>query len=503
MPMKTKFTFLCCLAMVWCASLTAQTEFSKTGTCWYVPYEHDNIFAHKGYHTRMDLYRLGEDTLLAGESWKMLYYNEKLQGAFREVGKEVWYKPLPDGTGRAVPRVLYDFSMQVGDKFYYAEYEVPGIFRNEEEAEALGLDLSVLQEMTVTRADTVEGRRVLYVAQTNWLVNEERWIEGIGSECGFFERWREFATDGSIINTRLLSVVADGKTLYFNGELVKNELPPMLSEGMSWHQEDYEDYEGKKHVQYTLAAQGSSGRFSLYRNGEFVGFLQEANRKIYWMETLGEETWGEDAYPRVLACCYDFSLEKGDVVVRVSTVNDRVTNYEPKIIEYDTTYVTGVDTADYNGIARRRLYLGKDSNEVWVEGIGSLRGFMACESPIYDVRTWTLYARHRLICCYEDGDGLYLHPDYLDCTTLKGESVHSTKSGLLDVRVSDGTAAFYWTGSRRADRLYVYAADGGKVADIRMNGGTVEIRGLKPGIYYYRLELKDTKEAVAGKLLVR
>ena len=52
--------------------------------------------------------------------------------------------------------------------------------------------------------------------------------------------------------------------------------------------------------------------------------------------------------------------------------------------------------------------------------------------------------------------------------------------------------------------LYVYAAcSGGKVADIRMNGGTVEIRGLKPGIYYYRLELKDTEEAVAGKLLVR
>lgn len=149
--MKTKFTFLCCLAMVWCASLTAQTEFSKTGTRWYVPYEHDNIFAHKGYHTRMDLYRLGEDTLLAGESWKKLYYNERLQGVFREVGKEVWYKPLPDGTGRAVPRVLYDFSMQLGDKFYYAEYGVPGIFRNEEEAEELGLDLSVLQEMTVTR----------------------------------------------------------------------------------------------------------------------------------------------------------------------------------------------------------------------------------------------------------------------------------------------------------------------------------------------------------------
>ncbi|WP_302443588.1 hypothetical protein [Paraprevotella xylaniphila] len=500
--MKTKFAFLCGLAMVWCASLTAQTEFSKTGTRWYKPYEHDNIFAHKGYHTRMDLYRLGEDTLLAGESWKKLYYNEKLLGAFREVGKEVWYMPLSDGTGRGVPRVLYDFSMQVGDNFYCAEYEVPGIFRNEEEAKALGLDSYDLLEMTVTQAETVEGRRVLYVAQTNSLASEERWIEGIGSERGFFERWRLYATDGSIINTRLLSVVADGKTLYFNGELVKNELPLMLSEGMSWHQEDYE---GKEHVQYTLAAQASSGRFSLYRNGEFVGFLQEANRKIYWMETLGEEAWGENAYPRVLACCYDFSLEKGDVVARVSTVDDRVTNYEPKKIEYDTTYVTGVDTADYNGIARRRLYLGKDSNEVWVEGIGSLRGFMACESPIYSSRSWTLDARHRLICCYEDGDGLYLHPDYLDCTTLKGESVPSAKGTrtLLDVRVADGMAAFYWTGSSRTDRLYVYAADGGKVADIRMDGETVEVRGLQSGIYYYRLELKDTEEAVVGKLLVR
>ncbi len=29
--MKTKFTFLCCLAMVWCASLAAQTEFFQDG----------------------------------------------------------------------------------------------------------------------------------------------------------------------------------------------------------------------------------------------------------------------------------------------------------------------------------------------------------------------------------------------------------------------------------------------------------------------------------------
>ena len=81
--------------------------------------------------------------------------------------------------------------------------------------------------------------------------------------------------------------------------------------------------------------------------------------------------------------------------------------------------------------------------------------------------------------------------------------MRASQSRRSDALVPDGTAALYWPGSRRADRFSVYAADGGKVADIRMDGGTVEIRGLKSGIYYYRLELEDTEEAVAGKLLVR
>lgn len=442
----------------------------------------------------MDLYRLGEDTLLAGESWKNLYYNGRLQGTFREVGKEVWYKPLSEGTGRDVPRVLYDFSMPVGGKFYYAKYGVPGIFRNEEEAEALGLESSDLQEMTVTLADTVEGRRVLYVAQSNWLVNEERWIEGIGSERGFFERWREYTTDGSIINTRLLSVVADGKTLYFDGELVRNDLPPMLSEGMSWHQEE-EKYDETRIISYGLRATGVSGCYSL---GD-IGLIQEINGKIYYLPCNGL-----DEFPRFIACCYDFTLEKGDKAVVVNTVYDWMTQYCPKVIDYDTLYVTDVDTVEYNGVARKRLFLDGDQQDVWIEGIGSFKRFIPFVS-LNDQENWNMAYSRRLTCCYRGGECLYLHPDYLDCTTLKGESVHPANGGrtLLDVRVTDGTVSFHWTGNRLTGRLYVYAVDGGKVTEIRMDGGTAEVRGLASGIYYYRLELEDTEEAVAGKLLVR
>ena len=101
--MKTKFTFLCCLAMVWCASLAAQTEFSKTGTRWYVPYEHDNIFAHKGYHTRMDLYRLGRTRCWRVKVGRSCIIMRSSKGLFAKLGKKcgigrclmVWGEPYP------------------------------------------------------------------------------------------------------------------------------------------------------------------------------------------------------------------------------------------------------------------------------------------------------------------------------------------------------------------------------------------------------------------------
>ena len=94
--MKTKFTFLCCLAMVWCASLTAQTEFSKTGTRWYVPYWYYRWLGPHYSNSKTNCYYLGDDTLLAGQTWKKLYVNERLCGAFREQESKVWFTPLDE-----------------------------------------------------------------------------------------------------------------------------------------------------------------------------------------------------------------------------------------------------------------------------------------------------------------------------------------------------------------------------------------------------------------------
>lgn len=121
--MKSKFTFLLFVAWACSFRLAAQTELSRTGTLWYVANEEDNLFGHKDYYTSMDVYRLGSDAVMDGEVRKQLYFNEKPDSAIRKDGDEVWYNPLSDdGPTGHKPRLLYDFSMQAGDRFYQTGY---------------------------------------------------------------------------------------------------------------------------------------------------------------------------------------------------------------------------------------------------------------------------------------------------------------------------------------------------------------------------------------------
>ena len=274
--MKTKFTFLCCLAMVWCASLTAQTEFSKTGTRWYVPYWYYRWLGPHYSNSKTNCYYLGDDTLLAGQTWKKLYVNERLCGAFREQESKVWFTPLDEYLeSEYAPRLLYDFSMQAGDKFYRTEYDEVGMFRNAEEAAALGLSLDGMEEMVVKYVDTIGGRRVLTIARNSRLADEEKWIEGIGSEESFFEHWRPRPTDGSSSLQYLLHVVSDdGKTLYFNGKIADGKSPSMLSEDMKWCESS-----GQGPVVRSLENKGTEGSFTRSSIS-----LQEINGKTHYLE---------------------------------------------------------------------------------------------------------------------------------------------------------------------------------------------------------------------------
>ncbi|MEI3080157.1 hypothetical protein [Paraprevotella clara] len=80
----------------------------------------------------------------------------------------------------------------------------------------------------------------------------------------------------------------------------------------------------------------------------------------------------------VIACCYDFTLEKVIWLSLLNTVHDVITQtvLAANHMILDTLYVTNVDTVEYNGIARKRLFLDGGQQDVWVEGIGSLKRFI-------------------------------------------------------------------------------------------------------------------------------
>ena len=83
-----------------------------------------------------------------------------------------------------------------------------------------------MEEMVVKYVDTIGGRRVLTIARNSRLADEEKWIEGIGSEESFFEHWRPRPTDGSSSLQYLLHVVSDdGKTFVFQWENSRWEIP--------------------------------------------------------------------------------------------------------------------------------------------------------------------------------------------------------------------------------------------------------------------------------------
>jgi hypothetical protein len=140
-------------------------------------------------------YFINGDTIVNGVSYAKLYkgssnlfdttfnnYSEGLKGLFRVVGDQVYYKHtdtadflIPFDTSEVL---LYDFSLNVGDTIKYYRHGV------------------VVAASRVTSVDTVviNGeplRRWNFMGGGQYLL-QQFWIEGIGSDLGFFPYHEKF-----------------------------------------------------------------------------------------------------------------------------------------------------------------------------------------------------------------------------------------------------------------------------------------------------------------------
>jgi len=128
----------------------------------------------------------------------------------------------------------------------------------------------------------------------------------------------------------------------------------------------------------------------------FGNFIREENNKVYLREYFGVE-----------GLIYDFNLQLGDTVV----VNN------PRAVSEVALVLTEIDSVEtYDGY-RDRWKLTNDEfmiPEYWIEGIGSTGGVLNSSIEVFG----GLCGTYILLCEEENGNTIYLNPEYEQCYYL-------------------------------------------------------------------------------------
>ncbi|MBR2359225.1 MAG: hypothetical protein IKA75_02235 [Bacteroidaceae bacterium] len=414
--MKRIICFLCISA--WILSLNAgnssnedvvkdykdSTEFSMTGTKWYANLVYTNSFS-RDYSNTPVCYSLGTDTLIDGNIWRRLYEGKDFLAYIRESEGRVWaFSEYLDNLNwveveKGKPFMLYDFSLQKGDTIYENEGIIGYTYAPIDHPDNWPYPI-VVKDVRFEH-----GRKVIDFGF-------QQWIEGVGSaEAPFFSRWMPVPTNGSSYSETIYQVASNGKTIYFNGEVADPNATPWMKSGMTWTQNwNYNETSDGQFRQITLGEEVRPGTFTFSWTGPKYWYpfdkLQDFNGKVYAI----------DEYFNNFELCYDFTLQEGDNVEILSLydIEDPI-DYSYPIREYDTCTVSKVDSVEINGVMRKRFTLTGDRDDVWIEGVGSLSHVFPIDER--ESTNSTVYNPSRITCLRYDGKNIYLHPDFIDCTT--------------------------------------------------------------------------------------
>ena len=425
-------------------------SFFAEDTEWYGMEDYTYWSSH---HITQISYSLGTDTIIDGISCKALYKGGIYQGAFREKGEQIWFYPGEELIMQGYliesmdPFLLYDFSLQVGDTVY-CSYQSAGFTKEEPEDYDDFLVVKSVRE--------VYGRKIIDFGS-------EQWIEGIGSTSQpFFERWRlQVIAPGNTYES-LYQVVADGATIYFNGELANPNIQPWLKDGMTWIENKQYTEDSEPMSRKIRISQGTiPGRFKVKidntRYGSPFNELQVINNKVYGL--------GMDD----IFLCYDFSLSKGN---KVSLLDYYCYGLNYSTYNYDNCYVTSVDTVVYNGVARKRITLSGDRDDVWIEGIGSLIRLFPIDEVDSGGESYIALFSEVAECSYNEESPIYRKAPYLVTEGKQWAVCRNSFTG-------------YWT---ETCRLQGDTVINGKTYKIEHASRNEDLSDMKPSGRYMREE---------------
>ncbi len=151
-------------------------------------------------------------------------------------------------------------------------------------------------------------------------------------------------------------------------------------------------------------------------NWDFFGaFIREVDNKVYYRNYSGDE-----------GLIYDFNIEPGDSVV---IDNPRGPGSMPLLF-------AGIDSVETNNGLRARWELTNDNYEIseyWIEGVGSKAGVINSSTGLFG----SLCGLYYLLCESEDGETVYVNPEYNQCWMLTTGINEENNDKKIIVSVTD------------------------------------------------------------------
>ncbi len=195
-------------------------------------------------------------------------------------------------------------------------------------------------------------------------------------------------------------------------------------------------------------------------NWTFWGGIREENEKVWHI--------GINPYPERLI--YDFSLSVGDTIW---------------LNEYDPMIVDSIEYKPINNENRKHIffsYPGYSSiTEIWIEGIGSNRGFMQSGSATYiGGRSWFL-------CKKENGEIIYMNPNFTSCF-LTTEIVERSNT-LIQINPNPALDKIRISKNDKIQIKSVFLMDlqGNRIREFNKNENELDLTGIPQGFYLLRL----------------
>jgi hypothetical protein len=171
---------------------------------------------------------------------------------------------------------------------------------------------------------------------------------------------------------------------------------------------------------------------------------------------------------------YDFSLNTGDSVTILNTLNT--------YIESLTLHVVSIDSIQIDGLYRKII---NTDFSTWIEGIGDLNGL----SHPGDMSTGVLL---KLVCYYENDSLKYANPDYDSCFYAFLNVGEIDKENQLLIRTIDQNS-FIISSGEMIDDVTLINLLGEQVADfsVRSCQFSLDLSAYDPGVYFVKCNIKN------------